>query len=169
MEFDASLPAVKKPRKKAVKKFSTKNLPIEVAVRRQVASEIGEDEPTKDQKFILFQKFGVAAPRIDRLITKPNWMEVSTWKRKVNEYFQATKGLVNPSQRSRFRPNNSLQQPGFYPKSNKPSLSQNGPLNPRFQRNNSPKWNPSNQQAHRPDTRTFPRNYGPTRTETLPS
>lgn len=107
------MPPVKKKRVIRKKKFQpTKNVPVEVSVRRQVSEEIGEDEPLKDEKFILLQKFGVTAPRIDRLVTKPNWMGVSEWKRKQNEWLKATKGLVNPSQRSRnFRPQRNSQQP----------------------------------------------------------
>ncbi len=98
------MPPIKKLRKKVVKKFhSSQNVPVEVAIRRQVAAEIGEDEPTKDQKFILLQKYGATAPRIDRLATKPNWMGVPTWKRLQNDWFKMTKGLVKPQQMSRGR------------------------------------------------------------------
>ena len=108
------MPAVK--RKKVIKKkkfIPTKNVPVEVSIRRQVSEEIGDGEPTKDQKFVLLQKYGVTAPRIDRLVTKPNFMGVSEWKRKQNDWFKATKGLVSPSQRPRFNRPNSTSQPSL--------------------------------------------------------
>jgi hypothetical protein len=67
---------------------------LDLYVRRQVAQELGEDEPTKDERFVLLQKFGVTAPRIDRQVTRPKWMKESEWKRKLNEWYKATKGLV---------------------------------------------------------------------------
>lgn len=119
------MPPVKKTRVVKKKKFQpTKNVPVEVSIRRQLSGEIGDDEPTKDQKFVLLQKYGVTAPRIDRLVTKPNWMGVAEWKRKQNDWFKATKGMVNPSQRPRFnRPmsNSQPSQPGR-PLSTRPSL-----------------------------------------------
>ncbi len=97
------MPPIKKPRKRVLKKHhTTKNVPVEISVRRQVAEEIGDAEPTKDQKFILLQKYGAAAPRIDRLNTKPSWMEMKTWRRLQNDWLQATKGLVRPEQRPRY-------------------------------------------------------------------
>src|ERR1700675_3126507 len=105
------MPPIKKVRKPRTKKHhTTKNVPVEVSIRRQVSEDIGDDEPTKDQKYVLLQKYGVVAPKIDRLATKPNWMGVSEWKRKQNDWFRATKGMVSPSQRPRnFRPmQNSL-------------------------------------------------------------
>jgi len=177
-EFDLGLPPMLKKgaRKRVTKKFhSTKNLPIDVAVRRQVAAEIGEDEPTKDEKFVLLQKYGVAAPRIDRLISKPNWMGVAEWKRKLNEWFKATKGLVRPQQRPRFsRPNSNLPQqrsnnqtPGFNPR----RLG-----DPRFpERFNQSYRKPTPLETvetrinRQRDTRAYRGNFGPTRTETLPN
>ena len=45
----------------------------DVYIRRQVAAELGEDEPTKEEKFSLLQKYGVTPPRFDRRVTKPHW------------------------------------------------------------------------------------------------
>lgn len=96
------MPPIKKIRKRVVKKFhSLKNVPVEVAVRRQVAEEIGEGEPTKDEKYILLQKYGATALRIDRQVTRPKWQTEGIWKRKLNEFIQATRGLVKPQQRPR--------------------------------------------------------------------
>lgn len=110
-ELLEGMPSPRKQKRIAKKKFfSTKHVPLEVGVRRQVAEEIGDAEPTRDEKFILLQKYGVAAPRIDRLVTKPKWMGESTWKRKLNEWSKMTHGLVK----------------GFQPKKRFPQQSQPG-------------------------------------------
>jgi hypothetical protein len=132
------LPPTKKPRKRVVKKFhTTKNIPVDVAVRRQVAEEIGEAEPTKDEKFILLQKYGAFAPRIDRLVTKPKWMGVAEWKRKQNDWFKATKGLVRPQQRPRSQ------------------FQQTRPTAADIKKPWNHLQNPRPQQARRPDTNRF--------------
>ncbi len=109
------MPSPRKQRRERKKKFfSLKNVPQEVAVRRQVAEDIGDAEPTRDEKFILLQKYGVTAPRIDRLVTKPKWMEEQTWKRKQNEWSKATHGLVKgfqPKRRNPAQPQNPGQKP----------------------------------------------------------
>ena len=74
----------------------------ENTARRQMMEEIGEDELSKDFRFQLMQKYGVIAARIDRKVTKPNWMEASVWKVLKQEFHLATKGLV--PQQSRPRP-----------------------------------------------------------------
>lgn len=156
------MPPIKKPRKKVVKKHhTTKNVPVEVSIRRQLSEEIGEDELTKDQKFALLQKYGVTAPRIDRLAIKPNWMGVAEWKRKQNDWFKMTKGLVSPQQR---------------PKSYQPKLNSRSPQEFRATARahtpnvslNQTHPNTRNQQSRRPDTKTYPRNYGPAKTENRP-
>lgn len=76
---------------------------LDIATRRQVALELGEDEPTKDQKYVLLQKFGVVSPKIDRLVTKPSWMSVTEFKRKQNEWYKNTRGMVQPQQQRRAR------------------------------------------------------------------
>lgn len=76
---------------------------LDVVIRRQVAFDLGEDEPKKDERFQLLQKYGVAAPRIDRSMTKPNWMGVAEFKRKLNDWYKATKGLVAPQQRTQWQ------------------------------------------------------------------
>lgn len=109
-ELLEGMPSPRKQKRVTKKKFySTKNVPQEVAVRRQVAEEIGDAEPTRDEKFILLQKYGVAAPRIDRLVTKPKWMGETTWKRKMNEWSKMTHGLVKGFQPKR-KPQPSLPQ-----------------------------------------------------------
>jgi len=85
----------------------------ENTARRHMMAEIGEDELSKDFRFQLMQKYGVITARIDRKVTKPNWMEVSRWKELKQEFHQATKGLV--PQQSRPRPNLTVR-----PKSSKP-------------------------------------------------
>jgi hypothetical protein len=75
---------------------------VEGVLRRQMAEEIGEDELSKDFRFGLMQKYGIIAPRIDRRVTKPSWMEEATWKKLKQEFHNTTKGLV--PERSNFRP-----------------------------------------------------------------
>ena len=72
---------------------------VDLAVRRQVAYELGPDaEPTSEQKFQILQKYGVAAPRIDRVVTKPKWMSEGKWRTLKAEFYQASKGLVPKEQ-----------------------------------------------------------------------
>ena len=72
---------------------------VDLAVRRQVAYELGPDaEPTSEQKFQILQKYGVAAPRIDRAVTKPKWMSEGKWRTLKAEFYQASKGLVPKEQ-----------------------------------------------------------------------
>lgn len=73
---------------------------LEGNIRRQMAEEVGEDELSKDFRFGLLQKYGLIAARIDRKVTKPIWMEESTWILKKKQFHDATKGMF-PS----FRPN----------------------------------------------------------------
>jgi hypothetical protein len=72
----------------------------DIAVRRQVAYELGgpDAEPTSEQKFQMLQKYGIAAPRIDRAVTKPKWMSDGLWRTKRAEFYQATKNLVPKEQ-----------------------------------------------------------------------
>lgn len=104
------MPPIKRPRKVVKKHHTTKNVPVEVSIRRQVSFEIGDGEPTKDEKFTLLQKYGVVEPRIDRQVTKPNWKGIKQWKKEQNDWFLATKGLVSPQQRPRFTPKSSNTQ-----------------------------------------------------------
>ena len=76
---------------------------LDVVIRRQVASDLGEDEPQKDERFQLLQKYGVVTPRIDRLVTRPPWMPIAEFKRKLNDFFKATKGMIQPQQRREYR------------------------------------------------------------------
>src|ERR1700679_1765732 len=62
---------------------------LDIATRRQVAAELGEDEPTKNQRYIQLQKYGVVTPKIDRLVTKPTWMPITEFKRKQKEFYKA--------------------------------------------------------------------------------
>lgn len=92
-------PEFKPKREKFVRKEKrTGSMTAEVAVKRQLAAEIGEDEIQSDKKFVLLQKYGVAAPRIDRQVQKPTWMEVKEWRQKQNDWFRATKGLATAKQ-----------------------------------------------------------------------
>ena len=151
---------------------SKTSVSLDVVIRRQVAADLGEDEPKKDERFQLLQKYGVAAPRIDRFVTKPNWMGVAEWKRKLNDWFKSTKGLVAPQQRRTF-PNrvSNTETAGRISKQGKT-------ISPNQHRSSTQTWPnlpPSRvvpypkkfQETPRPrDTREYPRNYGRTRTET---
>jgi len=136
------MPSPRKQRRERKKKFfSLKNVPQEVAVRRQVAEDIGDAEPTRDEKFILLQKYGVTAPRIDRLVTKPKWMEEQTWKRKQNEWSKMTHGLVK----------------GFQPKRNqKPPFGRapNPSLKKKFRTEHSRRNNSNNSRPNSAQVRT---------------
>lgn len=78
-------------------------------LRRQVAGELGEDG-TKEQRFQLLEKYGLSAPRIDRRIKKPAWMEDGTWNQKFLAFSKATKGLVTAKQERRSPQQRSGQQ-----------------------------------------------------------
>lgn len=71
---------------------------MEGHLRRAMAEEVGEAELSRDHRFALLQKFGLAAPRIDRKVTKPRWIGERQWNQQMNEWYKATKGLVPQSQ-----------------------------------------------------------------------
>lgn len=132
---------------------------LDVVIRRQVAFDLGEDEPKKDERFQLLQKYGVAAPRIDRLATKPNWMGVAEWKSKLNDWYKLTKGMIQPQQQRRtFSPN---QHHSSTPTLSNLPASRVVPYPKKFR---------VNSQSDLPrDTRGFRKNFGRTRTETRQS
>jgi hypothetical protein len=67
---------------------------LEGYLKRVIAEEIGEEELTKDFRFQVMQKYGYIAPRIDRRVTKPSWMEISKWKTLKQEFHKMTTGVV---------------------------------------------------------------------------
>ena len=142
------MPQPKKTKRVVRKKhFNTKNVPLDIAVKRLVAEEIGDVEPTRDEKFVLLQKYGVVAPRIDRQVTRPLWMGESEWKRKQNNWFKMTQGLTRRYQSPRQRPN-----------------SQSKPYQkPPFQRAPNPSLRKKFRTDQRPTTRNFRPNSAPTR------
>jgi hypothetical protein len=85
---------------------------VDLAVRRQVAYELGgiDAEPTSEQKFQMLQKYGIAAPRIDRAISKPKWMTEGRWRTLKAEFYQATKNLIPKEQFKRNQPAMSKQE-----------------------------------------------------------
>jgi len=106
---------------------------------------------------MLLQKYGVTAPRIDRQVTRPKWMGVAEWKRKMNDWYKSTKGMVPQTPPSRtFRPRVILDKDGkplartFQPRKGNPAYTSRFGLHPQ-------------------DTRAFPRNSGQTRTGNRPS
>ena len=173
------MPPIKKVRKPRTKKHhTTKNVPVEVSIRRQLSEELGDDEPTKEQKYVLLQKYGVTAPRIDRLVTKPNFMGVEEWKRKKNNWFEITKGMVSASQRPRtFRPSQNLPQQPLTPR--QPNLPQKHVQYQKPVKVGHRPWseirfkNPESQRRHQQENRSSTNqsrpNSGTTRTETRPS
>ena len=86
---------------------------LEMVLRRQMSEEIGEDELSKDSRFQVMQHYGLIAPRIDRRVTKPNWMEVSRWKVLKQEFHNLTKGLVPEYRSSKPRPTNPTETKAF--------------------------------------------------------
>lgn len=111
----------------------------DIALRRQIAEEFGEQEPTQSQKFAMLQKYGVAAPRIDRLVTKPMWMEDSVWQGKKTQWFQMTKGLVPAQQLKRyFGPKSSNSSRTSRPQGTRTFRPNSGPT-PTATRQNSPR------------------------------
>ena len=91
----------KQRREKRERRKKSGVVTLDVAVKRQLSAEIGEEEITAGKKFILLQKYGVAAPRIDRLVTKPTWMDERLWRQKQNDWMRATKGLAVAKQERR--------------------------------------------------------------------
>lgn len=81
-----------------------KSTTVEGILRRQMAEEIGEEEVSKDLRISLMMHYGIIAPRIDRRVTKPNWMEESTWKRLKQEFHNITRGLVPERMKYTTRP-----------------------------------------------------------------
>lgn len=89
---------------------------LEGTLRRQISEEIGEDELTKEFRFALLQKFGMATVRIDRKVTKPTWKEEKQWRQETNDWFRATKGLVPAVQTKRTpRVIPATVKPGVHP------------------------------------------------------
>jgi hypothetical protein len=126
---------------------------LDIAMRKQVALELGEEETTKDQRYVLLQKYGVVSPKIDRLVTKPSWMGEVEWKRKMNEWYKATKGLVTPTK--------FVGRRDFVPST--PSTPTGNP------RPNHRSWREVKREMrfkdHQRDMRISRPNSGPTRTE----
>lgn len=81
---------------------------LEGYLKRVIAEEIGEEELTKDFRFQVMQKFGTIAPRIDRRVTKPSWMEESRWKTLKQEFHNLTKGAVPARQFSPVQASSSM-------------------------------------------------------------
>lgn len=86
-----------KKRDREEKKF-VRATTLDGVVRRQMAEEIGEDEPSREQRFALLQKYGVVEAKIDRRVKKPSWMGERQWNQKLQEWYRATKGLVPAAQ-----------------------------------------------------------------------
>ena len=107
-------------------------------LRRQMSEEIGEDELSKDFRFQLMQKYGTIAPRIDRRVTKPSWMEESRWKVLKQEFHNLTKGVVPARQ---------------FPQDKRPTGNQMRSLVPR-----KPEWGKSlRTQSARPNLSNSPK------------
>lgn len=88
----------KKDRKDVKPKYTSGDVSVDIAIRRQIAFDLGDEEPNKDEKFALLQKYGAAAPRIDRNVSKPDWQEEGVWKSQKGQWDKIVKGLVPRSQ-----------------------------------------------------------------------
>lgn len=84
----------KRDRKDVKPKYTSGEVSVDIAIRRQIAAELGEEEPNKDVKFALLQKYGAAAARIDRGVTKPAWQEENIWNQQKAQYDNVVRGLV---------------------------------------------------------------------------
>jgi len=97
-----------KREKRKHKYQSTKGLPVDVAIRRQVAGEASAENPLpRLQKDAILMKYGVVAAVIEREIRRPLWknkvisqhsdrpVEV-VWNSMMQEWFKATKGMTIP-------------------------------------------------------------------------
>lgn len=131
----------KRDRKDRGVKYMGGEVSVELSVRRQVSAELGDEEPNKDAKFALLQKYGAAAARIDRNVTKPTWQEESVWRAQKGQYDKAVKGLVPREQVKMNRPFPSREP------------------NPQYRRNSQNRWGNRSSQPTRP-------NSNPTRTGT---
>ena len=123
-------PDWKPKRRERKEKRASTIVTADIAIRRQIAAELGDEEPRSDEKFQLLQKYGVAAARIDRLATKPSWMEETVWQGKKTQWFQLTKGLVPSTQQKRFVKTEYHQihfKRTFHPQGTKVSPRNSGP------------------------------------------
>ena len=84
----------KRDRKDVKPKYTSGQVSVDIAIRRQIAAELGDEEPNKDVKFALLQKYGAAAARIDRNVTKPAWQEEKVWNQQKAQFDKTVKGLV---------------------------------------------------------------------------
>src|ERR1022692_1595778 len=120
-------PGLKKEKEKYERHhITTTGITADIAARRQTMRDIGDAELSRDHRNTLFQKYGVYDPVIDRDITMPLWKakliqqksdrEVSTvWNNMMQDWFRATKGLVQPKKlqwrrRTVLRPNSTSGQ-----------------------------------------------------------
>ena len=128
----------KKRERKTTVRFSGE-MSVEIAVRRQVAAELGDVEPSKEHKYALLQKYGAVAARIDRKVTKPMWNEegANVWNNRVSQWEKVTRGLVPPQQTKR--------DPQRYPYRGNPTLDKNrryfGPKDNNSSRTLHPSYN----------------------------
>lgn len=123
---------------------------LDVAVRRQVSQELGgpDAEPSKDEKFQVLQKYGIAAARIDRKVTKPTWMTEEAWNEKKSQFYKATAGLVPKEQFKR---------------------TQSSRFNSRVpNRGNRPQHQHQHPDSRRKNSQNFHRNFDRTRTGNTP-
>lgn len=109
-----------------------RDMTLEVFLRRAVAQEMGDAEVTREQRLALLDKYGVSAPRIDRNIKRPYWVEEKAWMQRKIQWFTMTKGLV-PATQQRKSPSNSGN-----PTKSRPSLSEQ-----KRQQYGNPRINPN--------------------------
>ena len=100
-----------KRRKEAKAKFqATTGQDIISALKKQLNDEVGDAELTQPQQFALLQKFGAVAVRVERKMEKPEWLEEATWKSRINQWIEITKGTITATQfRKPYQPKQRLQ------------------------------------------------------------
>lgn len=116
----------------------TVDISVENSVRRQVAAELGDVEPSKEHKYAMLQKYGVVAAKIDRVINKPIWNEegANVWNNRTFQWGKLTKGLVPAQQVKR--------DPQRYPYRGNPALDKGkyfGPKGSNSSRTSRPSYN----------------------------
>ena len=146
----------KRDRKDRIVRYMGGEVSVDVSIRRQVAAELGDEEPNKDTKYALLQKYGAAAARIDRNVTKPAWQEEQTWKVMKGQFDKTVRGLVPPQQ---FKSQNS------HPRGTTSNQGQRYPYRGNPTLDKGKYWGPKDSNSSR-SSRPTHQNSNPTRTGT---
>ena len=156
----------KRDRKDVKPKYTSGQVSVDIAIRRQVAADLGDEEPNKDEKFALLQKYGAAAPRIDRNVTMPTWQEEGVWKSMKGQFDKTVKGLVPREQERRTYPARGISNSVPNTKSNHHKWATIRFKNPQAQAKHEQKyWGLKDSNSSRSSRPSRP-NSNPTRTGT---